>query len=495
MKFGNKPDRRYGSHDNPVSDRIAEPITGAATEDSSPGFSFPYDVVANFSNSDFTEEDAREVYGDLVDIIDLGADTGYGDLLELPEFYEFMATYAEAVNPWKNTILLREGLEEPVDGDGDGEAEIRSQLTGEVFPLIELAHDAGLFVNVYTLRDEERYLTLDPDGSVQTPAEEAEDLIQLGADGLIGDFPLTIDRVRDQIVAEEVRSPQNPDLQFNSLSGEPPLVIAHRGASGERPEHTLEAYERAIAQGADFIEPDLVPTKDGVLIARHENALATVELDENGNIVFDENGDPIVTSETTNVADLEQFADRLTVKEIDGDLYGGWFSEDFTLAEIKELKAREPIPGIRPQNSEFNDQFEIPTLSEVIDLVKRVEAETGEEIGIYPETKHPTFFEKEGTFLDGTPIDIDTSEILVDTLVENEFTDPDRIFIQSFEIENLIELEEEFLPEAGIDIPLVQLLGDFTESAGSFSFPYDVVYNFTSESPEANPEVYADFPI
>ena len=184
-------------------------LTGPAREDFSPGFSFPYDVVDNFSNPDFTEEDARAVYGNLVDIIDLSAETGYGDLLALPEFYEFMSTYAEAVNPWKNTILLRKGIEEPVDGDGDGNAEITTQLTGEVFPLIDLAHEAGLLVNVYTLRNEGRYLTLYPDGTVQTPEQEAEDLIGLGADGLIGDFPKTLEIVIDRIVADEVRQPQN----------------------------------------------------------------------------------------------------------------------------------------------------------------------------------------------------------------------------------------------------------------------------------------------
>ncbi|WP_222427070.1 glycerophosphodiester phosphodiesterase family protein [Hyella patelloides] len=173
-------------------------LTGAATEDCSPGFSFPYDIVDNFSNPDFTPEDARAVYGDLVDIIDLDAETGYGDLLVLPEFYQFVSTYAEAINPWKNTILLRESLEEPFDGDGDGNTEIRTQLTGEVFSLIELAHDAGLLVHVYTLRDEERYLTLNPDSTVQTPEQEAEDLFRLGADGLIGDFPETINLVRDR---------------------------------------------------------------------------------------------------------------------------------------------------------------------------------------------------------------------------------------------------------------------------------------------------------
>ncbi|MEA5519782.1 glycerophosphodiester phosphodiesterase family protein [Limnoraphis robusta Tam1] len=430
------------------------------------------------------------------DFIENGDGRTYNDLIT-PEGLAEIATYADGIGPSKRRIIPAVTVDndangEPDDLDGDGQITDADRVLGEATSLIDEAHDAGLLVHPYTLRNESVFLASDYNGN---PEVEYEQFIQLGADGFFTDFPLTGDQVRDQIVGENVRAPQNADLQFNSLSGEAPLVIAHRGASGDRPEHTLEAYKRAIAQGADFIEPDLVPTKDGVLIARHENALATVQLDENGNIVLDENGNPIITSETTNVAELEQFADRLTVKEIDGDLYGGWFSEDFTLAEIKELKARERIPGVRPDNTEFNDQFEIPTLSEVIDLVKQVEAETGKTIGIYPETKHPTFFEKEGTFLDGTPINIDTSEILVDTLVQNEFTDPSRIFIQSFEIENLLELQTEFLPEAGIDIPLVQLLGDFTLSEGSFSFPYDVVYNFGEGNVNATPEVYADFPI
>jgi glycerophosphoryl diester phosphodiesterase len=263
------------------------------------------------------------------------------------------------------------------------------------------------------------------------------------------------------------------NTEFNTLDGEPPLVIGHRGASGERPEHTLESYKLAIEQGADFIEPDLVPTKDGVLVARHENEI----------------------SGTTDVADRPEFADRFTTKMVDGVEISGWFTEDFTLEELKTLRAKERIPGVRPENTEFDGLFEVPTLEEVIDLVKEVEAETGKKIGIYPETKHPTFFEKEGTFLDGTPINIDTSQILIDTLVENDFTDPSRIFIQSFEIENLLELQNKFLPEAGIDLPLVQLLGDFTESEGSFSYPYDVVYNFGEGNANASPEVYTDFPI
>ena len=287
---------------------------------------------------------------------------------------------------------------------------------------------------------------------------------------------------------------------LNTLNGQDPIVIGHRGASGSRPEHTLAAYELAIEQGANFIEPDLVATKDGVLIARHENALAVVELDDDGNIVFDDNGKPVVTSETTNIADLDKFADLLTVKEIDGDKIGGWFSEDLTLAEIKELRARERIPEVRPDNTEFNDRFEIPTLEEVIDLVKQVETETGKKIGIYPETKHPTYFAKEGTTVDGDRINISLEQTLIDTLVAQEFTDPNRIFIQSFEIENLIQLDKSIMPAAGVDIPLVQLLGDFegefvNDAGGGFSVPYDVAFNFREGNSQANPNVYDNFPI
>jgi glycerophosphoryl diester phosphodiesterase len=280
-------------------------------------------------------------------------------------------------------------------------------------------------------------------------------------------------------------------VEFNTLNGQSPIVIGHRGASGSRPEHTLEAYKLAIEQGADFVEPDLVATKDGVLIARHENALATVEIDANGQIVLDANGKPIVTSETTNVATFEKFLDRLAVKSIDGELVGGWFSEDFTLAEIKELRARERIPQIRPDNTQYNDLYEIPTFSEVIDLLKQVEAETGKQVGIYPETKHPTYFQSEGTRIDGTPIDTNLGFNLVSTLVANGFTDPDRIFIQSFEVANLIQLQDTILPLFDpfvtgnlVDIPLVQLYGDVEDAeinavGGGFSVPYDIAYNFS----------------
>jgi len=237
------------------------------------------------------------------------------------------------------------------------------------------------------------------------------------------------------------------------------IVIAHRGASGFRPEHTLEAYRVAILQGADFIEPDLVPTRDGFLIARHENEL----------------------SGTTDVAERPEFAGRKTVKVIDGVSVTGWFSEDFTLAEIKRLRARERIPDVRPRNTRFDGRFEVPTFDEIIDLVQAMERVTGRKVGIYPETKHPTYFAKEGTLLDGRPIHRSIGRMLIDRLCANHFTDSERIFIQSFEFESLLELRNEIMPAAGLDLPLVQLYGDVTgayiQPTSNFSRPYDMVFN------------------
>ncbi len=184
-----------------------------------------------------------------------------------------------------------------------------------------------------------------------------------------------------------------------------PIVIAHRGASGLRPEHTLAAYELAIEQGADFIEPDLVPTKDGVLVARHENEI----------------------SETTNVAALPAFASRKTTKTIDGKSVTGWFTEDFTLAELKTLRARERLPMLRPTNTEYDGQFEIPTLAEVIALAKK------HRVGIYPETKHPTYF---------ASIGLGTDAPLVAELKKAGWNAADApVFIQSFEVANLKRLK------------------------------------------------------
>lgn len=228
------------------------------------------------------------------------------------------------------------------------------------------------------------------------------------------------------------------------------IVIAHRGASGYRPEHTLEAYRLAIRQGADFVEPDLVATKDGVLVARHENEI----------------------SGTTDVASRPEFAGRRTTKTVDGAPITGWFTEDFTLAELKTLRARERIPAIRPGNARYDGRYGIPTLAEVIRLVKQESRRNGRRIGIYPETKHPTYFAKEGRRLDGRPIGVSLGAKLVETLVAEGFTDPRRVYIQSFEIENLIELKKKLMPAAGVDLPLVQLYDDLLEAG-----PYDVVYN------------------
>ena len=228
-----------------------------------------------------------------------------------------------------------------------------------------------------------------------------------------------------------------------------PIVIAHRGASGYRPEHTLEAYRLAIRQGADFVEPDLVATRDGVLVARHDNELST----------------------TTDVAAHPEFAARRATKTVDGTPVTGWFSEDFTLAEIRTLRCRERLPGLRPGNTRFDGLYPIPTFAEVLQLARR-ESGGGRHVGVYPETKHPTYFAREGRRLDGGQVAVSLGAALVATLVAEGFTDPARVFIQSFEIENLIELRTRLMPAAGIALPLVQLLGTLDAAA-----PYDIGHN------------------
>ncbi len=201
-----------------------------------------------------------------------------------------------------------------------------------------------------------------------------------------------------------------------SAAMEQPIVIAHRGASGERPEHTLASYERAIEQGADFIEPDLVPTRDGALVARHENEI----------------------SETTDVADHPEFAARRTTRTIDGERKTGWFTEDFTLAELKTLRARERLPLLRPKNRAYDGKFEVPTLEEIIVLAKR------HRVGIYPETKHPSYF---------AAIGLPLEQRLVDALAAAGWTTADApVFIQSFEVENLRRLK------AMTGVRLIQLM-------------------------------------
>jgi hypothetical protein len=378
----------------------------------------------------------------------------YADL-RTPAGLQEIATYADGIGPWKRMIVS-------VKSD--------NTLTAPT-SLVPDAHNAGLLVHPYTYRNEERFLAADYQ---KNPELEYRQFIGLGIDGYFTDFPGTGDKVRDQFTSDFVRSPDNPTLipqtQFKTLSGKAPIVIGHRGASGSRPEHTLEAYKLAIAQGADFVEPDLVVTKDGVLIARHEPMLAVVNLNPDGTIKL-VNGKPEIntTDTSTDVYLRGKFEDRLRVKTLDGRQVGGWFAEDFTLPEIKELNAIERIPALR--GTKFDqDGLKIPTLQEIIQLVKDVEAQTGKKIGIYPETKHPTFFASVGKLADGTtPINRNLGQILIDTLVANNFTDPSRVFIQSFEVGNLQELKNTIMPSKGVDIPLVQLLGnpDFQ--------PYDFV--------------------
>jgi glycerophosphoryl diester phosphodiesterase len=208
-----------------------------------------------------------------------------------------------------------------------------------------------------------------------------------------------------------------------------PIIIAHRGASGYRPEHTLASYELAIDLGADYIEPDLVITKDGILIARHENEI----------------------SATTDIANHPEFAHLKTTKIIDGEIKIGWFTEDFTIAEIKTLTAQERIPQIRPQNIAYNGIFTIPTFTEIIDLVKHKSQAIGRHIGIYPETKHPSYFKAIGLSLEST--------LLLNLQGINL-----PVFIQSFEVSNLKELSQK------TDLPLVQLINDIGK-------PYNFIIN------------------
>jgi len=198
-----------------------------------------------------------------------------------------------------------------------------------------------------------------------------------------------------------------------------PLVIGHRGASGYRPEHTIESYRLAIEQGADVIEPDLVITKDGVLVARHENEIGT----------------------TTDVAD--RFPDRKTTHRIDGRDISGWFTEDLTLAELKTLRARERLSF---RSHEFDGRFDVPTFDEVVRFAAEQGRQTGRTIAIYPETKHPTYFRSIGLALE---------DRLLETLNRNALTErTSAVFIQSFEASSLQYLRPR------TKVRLVQLLDD-----------------------------------
>ena len=211
------------------------------------------------------------------------------------------------------------------------------------------------------------------------------------------------------------------------------IVIGHRGASGYRPEHTLASYELAARLGADFLEPDLVVTKDGVLVCRHE---------------------PDITG-TTDVANHPEFASRKTTKVLDGQSIEGWFTEDFMLAELKTLRAVERLPDIRQHNTVFNGRYQIPTFQEMLELRARLADELGRTLGVYPETKHPTYFQKAGLPLEPR---------LLDILQRNRLNEPDApVFVQSFEVTNLKQLRQ-----SGLRTKSVQLLA-------AFGTPFDTV--------------------
>ncbi len=223
-----------------------------------------------------------------------------------------------------------------------------------------------------------------------------------------------------------------------------PLVIGHRGASGYLPEHTLEAYTRAIEMGADFIEPDVVSTKDGVLIARHEPNLIA----------------------TTDVADRPEFASRRKTIKVDGADDTGFFASDFTLAEIKTLRAKQ---AFAERDQSHNGKYQIPTLDEVIALAQAQAKERGRTIGVYPETKHPTWHVEQGLPLE------DKLLAALDKAGWNQASAP--VFIQSFEQANLKALR------ARTQVRLIQLVDayDVDPKTGELMFeaPYDRPYDWT----------------
>ena len=234
----------------------------------------------------------------------------------------------------------------------------------------------------------------------------------------------------------------NDDARYPTLSGDKPLVIGHRGAAGYLPDHTLEGYKRGIELGADFIEPDLVATKDGVLVARHE---------------------PNITG-TTDVSTRAEFANRKTKKMVDGVEEEGWFASDFTLAEIKTLRAIQPLSD---RDASYNGKFQIPTLQEVLDLAKTEGTKAGRTVGVYPETKHPTYHARLGLPLE---------DRLLTILAQYGYTTKaSPVIVQSFEVANLKYLRTK------TQIRLVQLVdGNDVNPDGSIDLtaPYDKPYDF-----------------
>lgn len=220
-------------------------------------------------------------------------------------------------------------------------------------------------------------------------------------------------------------------MTFTGARADKPLIIGHRGACAYRPEHTLASYRLAIALGADYIEPDLVSTRDGVLVCRHENEI----------------------SGTTNVGTHPEFSDRLTTKVVDGRAVMGWFSEDFTVAELKTLRARERLPALRPASSRHDGQHAVATFDEVLALVERESRRRGEVIGVYPEIKHPSYFDALGLPL---------QPALVADLRRHHLDRPNaEVLVQSFEPTALRELSTQ------TSVRLIQLI----DSSGA---PHDL---------------------
>lgn len=203
-----------------------------------------------------------------------------------------------------------------------------------------------------------------------------------------------------------------------------PLLIAHRGSSALRPEHTLGSYARAIQDGADFVEPDLVSTKDGVLVARHENNIA----------------------ETTDVAARPEFAARRTEKTIDGERQTGWFTEDFTFAELKTLRAKERLGAVRPESQSYDGQFQIVSLEEIADFVAAESAARGRTIGLIPEVKHSTYF---------AGIGLPQEARLLERIARSAYLSRAPLIIQSFEVGNLQALKK----DKRANMQLMQLIG------------------------------------
>ena len=257
------------------------------------------------------------------------------------------------------------------------------------------------------------------------------------------------------VLALAACSTTGPAHKLLTLDGNPPLVIAHRGASGQLPEQTLEAYARAIELGADVIEMDLVSTKDGVLIARHDPNLAI----------------------STDVAKHPRFASRKKTIKVDGETQTGWFSNDFTLAEIKTLGGIS-TDAERPQ--EFNGKFKIVTFQEIIDFAKAKSKETGRTIAIYPETKNPTYFRDLGLPMEDKVI------AAINAAGWNSKTAP--IYVQSFEPGSL-----KYMKSKGLNTRLIQLIDgdgiDMKTGAMTYAVPVDRPYEWTKAGDKRNFDV------